>query len=64
MRKQDLNENTARIIVDEIDKMRENYVKRYTDKSRYDLRNYDLCLHMEGLTEEQAVDIILKPLGK
>ena len=64
MRKQDLNENTARIIVDEIDKMRENYVKRYTDKSRYDLRNYDLCLNMEGLTEEQAVDIILKALGK
>ena len=49
---------------DEIDKMRENYVKRYTDKSRYDLRNYDLCLNMEGLTEEQAVDIILKALGK
>ena len=64
MRKQDLNESTARIIVDEIDKMRENYVKRYTDKSRYDLRNYDLCLNMDGLTEEQAVDIILKALYK
>ena len=64
MRKQDLNEETARIIVDEIDKMRDNYVKRYTDKSRYDLRNYDLCLNMDDLNEEQAVEIILKALGR
>jgi hypothetical protein len=42
-----------------VDKTRENYVMRYTGQSRYDLRNYDLVINMEGKTEDEAVDIIL-----
>jgi hypothetical protein len=59
MRKQNMNFETAEIIVDEVDKMRENYVKRYAGVSRNDARNYNLCINMDGLTEEQAADIIL-----
>ncbi len=63
MAKQNLSEDTATIIVGEVDKMRENYVKRYTDRSRYDARNYGLCINMDKLTEEQAVEVILSYLG-
>ncbi len=63
MSKQQLTFETAAIIVDEIDKMRENYVKRYTGKSRYDARNYHLTLNMDELTEDQAVQVILTYLG-
>ncbi len=59
MRKQNMNFETAEIIVDDVDKMRENYVKRYAGVSRNDARNYNLCINMDGLTEEQAADIIL-----
>ena len=63
MAKQGMNQETAGYIVDEVDKMRENYVKRYADRSRYDLRNYDLSLNMDELTEDEAVEVILKYLG-
>lgn len=57
--KQKLSEKMAQEIVDSVDKTRENYVMRYTGQSRYDLRNYDLVINMEGKTEDEAVDIIL-----
>ncbi|MBQ9385467.1 MAG: cytidylate kinase-like family protein [Bacteroidaceae bacterium] len=57
--KQKLSEKMAQEIVDSVDKTRENYVMRYTGQSRYDLRNYNLVINMEGKTEDEAVDIIL-----
>lgn len=63
MQKQEMNRETAEIIVDEVDKMRENYIKRYAKTSRYDARNYNLTINMDGITEEQAVDIILAYIG-
>ena len=39
--------------------MRENYVKRYTDSSRYDTRNYNLVISADGKTEDQIADMIL-----
>lgn len=63
MRKQDMNRETAEVIVTEVDKMRENYIKRYAGVSRYDTRNYSLVINMDGITEEQAVNIILEYLG-
>ena len=57
--KQKLSEKMAQEIVDSVDKTRENYVMRYTGQSRYDLRNYNLDINMEGKTEDEAVDIIL-----
>ena len=63
MEKQHLTQATAEIIVDEVDKMRDNYVKRYTDTSRYDARNYDLTLNVDNLSEEEAIEIILSCIG-
>ncbi|MBO6169954.1 MAG: cytidylate kinase-like family protein [Bacteroidales bacterium] len=63
MDRQQVNMATAEIIVDQVDKMRDNFVKRYTDTSRYDARNYDLTLNVDNLTEDQAVDIILTCIG-
>ncbi|MBR4842370.1 MAG: cytidylate kinase-like family protein [Bacteroidaceae bacterium] len=54
----------AEKFIKEVDRMREDYVKRHTGASRYDTRNYDLVISMEGKTEEEAVDIILKHIGK
>ena len=64
MGKQNLDKEAAALIVDDVDKSRENYVKRYTGKSRYDCRNYDLVLNVDSLTDEQAADIILTYLSK
>ena len=60
MRKQQLPKEQAETVLDSVDKMRENYVKRFTSRSRYDLRNYDLVLNMDKLTEDEAVDCILQ----
>ena len=54
----------AEKFVKEVDKLCEDYVNRHTGASRYDTRNYDLVISMEGKTEEEAVDIILKHIGK
>ena len=57
--KQNLTEEEARKAIDKVDKMRENYVNKYTHSSRYDTRNYDLVISMDGITEDDAVDIIM-----
>lgn len=62
MRRQELSREQAELVVDSIDKTRENYVRRYTDTSRYDSRNYDLVINMDHLTEDEAVDLILSYL--
>ena len=51
-------------IIDKVDKMRENYVKKYTKTSRYDTRNYDLVISADGKTENEIVNFILKYIGK
>ena len=38
-RKQNITEEEARKTIERVDKMRENYVKKYTGTSRYDTRN-------------------------
>jgi hypothetical protein len=43
--------------------MREEYVKKFSGTSRYDTRNYNLVISMDGKTEEEVVDIILKTIG-
>jgi cytidylate kinase len=63
MRKQGLSEAEAKKIIDKVDKMREEYVKKFSGTSRYDTRNYNLVISMDGKTEEQVVDIILKTIG-
>lgn len=59
MRKRNMSEEEALKTIEKVDKMRENYVKRYTDSSRYDTRNYSLVISADGKTEDQIVDLIL-----
>ena len=59
MRKQQLSREEAETAIENVDKARDNYVQRYTGKSRNDARNYDLCLNMDGLSEDDAVNLIL-----
>ena len=63
MRKQNISENEALKIIEKVDKMRENYVKRYTESSRYDTHNYDLVINADGKTEDEIVDLILMYIG-
>jgi cytidylate kinase len=60
MKRQGLSRNEALSLIARIDNMRENYVQNFTGLSRYDSRNYQLVLSMDEITEDEAVDIILK----
>ena len=57
--KQNISEDEARKIIEKVDRMRENYVTRFTGTSRYETRNYDLVFNSEGKTEEQIANQIL-----
>lgn len=59
MRKQNLTREQAVEVIERVDKMRDNYIKRYTGKSRYDVRNYNLVINVDELSEEEAADLIL-----
>ena len=60
MLKQHMNKEEALDLVEAIDKSRENFVKRYTGQSRYDLRNYDLCIDVGNFPDlDKTVDHIL-----
>ena len=63
MRKQNMTEEEARKTIEKVDKMRENYVNKYTGTSRYDTRNYDLVITADGKTEDEIVELILKFIG-
>ena len=62
-RKQGKTEEEARKTIEQVDKMRENYVRKYTGTSRYDTRNYQLVISADGKTEEEIADMILQYLG-
>ena len=64
MEKQGLSREDALHVIKTIDEGRDNYVKRFTGISRYDMRNYDLLLDMDYLTEDEAVDTILEFISK
>lgn len=63
MKKQNLPEESAKALIDGIDQARENYIRRFTGSSRYDLRNYDLVLCADGHTEEELANLILNYIG-
>ena len=66
-RKQEMSEEEARKVIDKVDEMRENYVNKYTNTSRYDTRNYQLVISMDEMSEDNAVDVIccyLDRMGK
>ncbi len=59
MTKQGMNYEEAEKTIKKIDKMRENYVQKYTKTSRYDTRNYDLVITVDERNEDEFVDLIL-----
>lgn len=59
MERQGLSEEEARKAIERVDAGRENFTKRITGTSRYDLRSYDLVLNMDRLTEEDAAELVL-----
>ena len=63
MRKKNVSEEEAANLINKIDKMREEYVKKFANTSRYDTRNYDLVIKMDGKTEEQVANHILNFIG-
>ena len=54
-----MNYEEAEKTIKKIDKMRENYVQKYTKTSRYDTRNYDLVITVDERNEDEFVDLIL-----
>ena len=54
MEKQNLTEKEAKRVIKELDETREEYLKNNAHTSRYDTRNYDLVIKMDGKTEEEA----------
>ena len=63
MAKQGLTEKEAKKIIKEVDETREEYMKNNARTSRYDTRNYDLVIKMDGKTEEEAANVILAYIG-
>lgn len=64
MAKQGISREEAEKICDEVDKGRDNYVKRFTGLSRDDARSYNLVIDMANLTEDEAVEKILAFIGR
>ena len=59
MSKQNITEEMAEEVLEKVDKARENYIERYAGVSRYDARNYSLTMNVGGMTEDEAVEVIL-----
>ena len=64
MDRQNVSMDEARRIIAKIDATRETYIKKYEDTSRYDTRNYQLVISMDGLTEDDAAQIILDYINR
>ena len=62
-RKQNMTPEEALKTIERVDKMRENYVKKYTGTSRYDTRNYQLVISADDKTEEEMADLIMQYIG-
>ena len=63
VKKQGLSAEEAEKTIEKLDKTRENYVQKFTGTTRYDTRNYDLVINMNGKTEDEIADLILQYIG-
>lgn len=64
MAKNGVTEAEAKDIIASVDKGREEYTKRFSGSSRYDVRNYDLVLNVADMTVDEAVDVIMAYINK
>ena len=63
MDKRGISAKEAEKTIKDVDEMREEYLKNNALTSRYDTRNYDLVISMDGKTEEEAANVILAFIG-
>lgn len=64
MRRQNISRKEAIATIEKVDEGRENFIKKNAKTTRYDTRNYDLVIRMDGLTEDDAVDIIMNYIDR
>lgn len=60
MEKQGKSREDAIKLIEELDEGRESFVKKVTSLSRYDARLYDLVINVANMTEDEAVDFIIR----
>lgn len=59
MKVRNMTKDEAMAAIENFDKGRETYTKKFSGKSRYDARNYDLVINVSNMTEDQVVDLIM-----
>lgn len=64
MKVRKMTEDEARAAIEKFDKGREAYTKKFSGRSRYDARNYDLVVNVTQMSEQQAVDLIMDYIEK
>ena len=64
IRKRGISYAAALDILDEVDEGREAYLKKYSDRSRYDTRNYDVVISMDHMMEDDAVAVIMDYINR
>lgn len=60
MAKQHVSEEEAVKIIKKVDQSRENYIKRFAQTERYDLRNYDIVLNTDNISDDKGAELILQ----
>ena len=63
MSKQGVSREEAEKIIKKVDRMRENYVNKYTGTTRYDTHNYDLVISSDGKSEDEIAELIFSYIG-
>jgi len=64
MIKQQVTNDEARKLMDQIDSKRATYISMYTERNWHDNRCYDLCLNVDKLGVDGAVDYICEYINK
>ena len=57
-RRLNINEGSADLLINKVDEARETFTKTFSDRSRYDARNYDLVVNITGLEPEEIARFI------
>jgi len=57
-RRLNINEGNADLLINKVDEAPENFTKTFSEKSRYDARNYDLVLNVSGLEPKSVAEFI------
>ena len=57
-RRLNINEGSADLLISKVDEARETFTQTFSEKSRYDARNYDLVLNVSGLDPKSVAEFI------